>query len=161
MWLANGGGAFGFAPWGGQLTAAPALAWVPTPRGASLLAVANGSDHSLWVRSGGYGWAPLSPFSSCSGTPAIAVTGPAGASVLTVACRGLDDGLWVGQTQVTAGAKPMIGGFVPLGGSLTGGPAVAEVGGQLTFAAPGGGGLTWTRTSASGWNPTGLTCFGH
>lgn len=161
LWVTPGGGA-GFAPWGGQLTAAPALAWVPAPGGGGReLAVVTGTDKGLWV-SAGSGWQPLGPAGTwCADNPAVTVTGPPGSTLLSVGCRGADGALWVAQTPVGSATLPHADSFASYGGVLTAGPAVAWSAGIVTFAVTGAGGAVWTRTSLSPWTQTPWTCSGQ
>src|SRR5262249_50306721 len=55
-------------------------------------------------------------------------------STLTVACRGLNNALYVNSATVPSSGLPQFTlGWTSLGGTLSAGPAVAPVGGKMTF----------------------------
>jgi GH25 family lysozyme M1 (1,4-beta-N-acetylmuramidase) len=144
---------------GGQILAAPAVVGLPSTEGlASPLFIVTGTDHSLWERTLGSGWAPLATVPTyCLGSPGATVI----RSVLYVACQGGDRGLWVAETTVSSNGLPSISAWSSLGGGLSAGPAVAPVGGVPTYFAEAGGGQIWLRSPATSWSPTSWFCEGH
>jgi hypothetical protein len=149
---------------GGALSAAPAVAAVPQASGiAQPLYVANFTDHNLYVRNNSQGWQHLTTTSptTCLDNPAAVVTGSAGNATLTVACQGADHALWVVQGPVSSSGLPSLSNWTRLGGTLTAGPAVAPVGGALTFFVTGSKGRVSTRTLSSGYVRAPWTCVGH
>jgi large repetitive protein len=144
---------------GGVITAAPAVAAVPTPGGTTPVAplfFAPGSNQELWMYSVTAGWAPVGPsVAFCLGSPAAVVTG----STLTVACEGLNRQLYYNTaTLPSSGLPSFTGPWVSLGGILSAGPAVAPIGGVLTFFAEGTNGQVFTNTG-SGYTPTNWICI--
>jgi large repetitive protein len=150
---------YGWADPGGVITAAPAVAAVPTPGGTTPVAplfFAPGSNQELWMYSVTAGWAPVGPsVAFCLGSPAAVVTG----STLTVACEGLNRQLYYNTaTLPSSGLPSFTGPWVSLGGILSAGPAVAPIGGVLTFFAEGTNGQVFTNTG-SGYTPTNWICI--
>ena len=86
---------------------------------------------------------------------------PLRTSTLTVACQGSDHGLWYAQGAVTSGSLPTVSGWQGLGGTLSAGPAVGTVAGNLTFLVVGSNGQVYSRTTLSGYTATGWGCIGH
>ena len=149
---------------GGVLSGAPAVAAVPQASGiAQPLYIVTGSDNKLYVRSNSQGWQHLTTTNptTCLDNPAAVVTGPAGGATLTVGCQGADHALWMLQGPVSSSGLPSFSKWVRLGGGLTAGPAVAPVGGNLTFFVTGGKGRVYTRTVSSGFVRAPWTCVGH
>ena len=149
---------------GGVLVAAPALVAVPGVSGAlpTPLFIAVGSDHNLYVRSLTQGWQTLSSSPVyCIDTAGATVTTSTTGSTLTIACQGSDHGLWYAQGTVTSGSLPTVSGWQGLGGTLSAGPAVGTVAGNLTFLVVGGNGQVYSRTTSSGYAATGWGCIGH
>jgi hypothetical protein len=156
----------GFVSYGGILTAAPAVVSVPvggvTP--GIPLYIVTGTDHALWVRNQLHGWQRLIPaYTYCIDNPAGVVTREANMQfVLTVACQGSDHALWLRQKVVTAGTLPVMEPLQPLGGVLVSGPAVARIGGEMTFFGDGTDGRVWSITFNSNWSsPQPWRCKGH
>jgi hypothetical protein len=162
LWVRHSGDS-GFTGLGGVLTGAPAIAAVPQTNGpANPLYVVTGSDHALWVRDDTSDWQPLSSsFTYCIDNPAAVVTGNPGSATLTVACEGGDNALWMAQGPVSSTGLPTLNGFTSFGGVLAAGPAVAPVGGTLTFVVDGTDGHVWTRTATTGYTQQPWTCLGH
>jgi hypothetical protein len=166
----------GFAPLGGVLTAAPAVASIPDRNGVlpgQPLYIATGTDHALYVRSNNLGWQRLTTDSIyCIDNPAAVVVSAhaAGQQLLVVGCQGSDHALYYAFETVGRGSLPSQNlHFQSLGGTLVSGPAVAPVdpihaGGvfeELTFFANGTDGHVYTRTALSGWVRTSWQCLGH
>jgi hypothetical protein len=166
----------GFAPLGGVLTAAPAVASVPDrggPLAGQPLYFATGTDHALYVRSDTLGWQRLTTDNIyCIDNPAAVVVSAhaAGQQLLVVACQGSDHALYYAFETVGRGSLPSQDlHFQSLGGTLVSGPAVApvdpigagEVFAELTFFANGTDGHVYTRTPKSGWVRTSWQCLGH
>jgi hypothetical protein len=105
------------------------------------------------------GWAPLGPSEAlCIGSPAAVVTG----ATLTVACEGLNQQLYYNTATLPATGMPAFTGpWTSLGGILSAGPAVAPVGGVMTFFATGTNGQVFTRTTTTGYTATPWLCIGH
>ena len=148
---------------GGTIIAAPAVAARPNPNGttpAQPLFVATAADHTLWVRSLSAGWQRLGPETmSCLNGPAAVITG---ASILTLACEGLDRALWVNSTTWTGSGLPTVtSAWTRLGGVLANGPAAAPVGGTMTYFVPGTNGQIFTRTNAAGYTARPWVCIGR
>ena len=150
LWVNRG---FGWEGRGGQLLGSPAMLY----GNGTTIYVVTGTDHNLWVRSDDALWRPLSttrPY--CNDSPAIDLT----AAVFTVACKGGDGGLWYAQATLGTGL-PQVGGFAGLGGALNDGPAVATVGGSLTFLVTGTNRQVWTLTPDTGFQGMPWFCSGH
>jgi lysozyme len=146
---------------GGKLVAPPAVAAAPTPYGsapAQPLFIATGTDKRLYIRSLGGSWQALGPVTrTCLGGPAAVIN----AGTLTVACRGLDNALWYDTATVPSSGLPQFTGtWASLGGVLSAGPAVAPVGGTMTFFALGTNGKIYIRTLTSGYQVTSWSCIG-
>lgn len=160
-WAKNDGGSW--AGLGGVLISAPAVVAVPAAGGEpTALYIGVGSDHNLYVRSATQGWQTLSSSPvSCLDTPGATVTTSGGVSTLTVACEGTDHALWFAHGTATSGSLPTVTGWQGLGGTLSAGPAVAQVGGALTFMVVGGNGSVFSRTTTTGYTATGWGCTAH
>jgi len=146
---------------GGALAAPPAVAAPPNPSGAAPaqpLFVATSTNKLLYIRSLGTGWQAVGPNrQSCTGGPAAVITG----TTLTVACRGAGNALWENSAPLPASGLPQFTQpWTSLGGSLTAAPAVAPVGGALTFFARGPNGHIYTRTLASAFTQMPWACIG-
>jgi GH25 family lysozyme M1 (1,4-beta-N-acetylmuramidase) len=154
----------GWQPLGGVITAPPAVI-VPPDAGVDTPAqpwfLATGTDQRLWIRSPSAGWQPIGT-GKCIGGPAAAVTGTGASAMVTVACRGLDDGLWYITTPVS-GLPAFTGAWNRVStGVLSAAPAVAPVGTTMTFIVRGTGaaGAIWIWTAAAGWTEPGWACDG-
>jgi hypothetical protein len=146
---------------GGQLAAPPAVAAPPNPNGATPaqpLFIATSTNKLLYIRSPSTGWQQLGPVrGTCLGGPAAVITG----GTLTVACRGTNNALWENSAPLPASGLPRFSGaWTSLGGVLTAAPAVAPVGGVLTFFARNTNGHIYTRTLASGFRQMPWACTG-
>jgi len=146
---------------GGALAAPPAVAAPPNPSGAAPaqpLFVATSTNKLLYIRSLGTGWQAVGPNrQSCTGGPAAVITG----TTLTVACRGAGNALWENSAPLPASGLPQFTQpWTSLGGSLTAAPAVAPVGGALTFFARGPNGHIYTRTLGSAFTQMPWACIG-
>ena len=162
LWVKQDGGSL--TSLGGALSAAPAVVFVPVGNGQPPVPVYLGvaSDHRVWVRMPALGWQLLSSTAQCLDNVAAAVSGPVGGTTLTVACQGTDHALYYAQTSVAPTSLPSIGSWTGLGGILTAGPAVASVGGTITFFVTGLGGALFSRTVTTGYVPiVGAMCSGH
>jgi hypothetical protein len=153
----------GWKSLGGTLIAPPAVAAAPNTDGStpvSPLFIATSTNKQLYIRSLTAGWQRLGSASMpCTSGPAAMITG----GTLTVACRGTNNALWYNTAPVPSSGLPQIPPSQPwanLGGVLTAGPAVAPVGGTVTFFAPSTGGRIWTRTASTGYSATPWVCIG-
>jgi len=149
----------GWLQLGGRIIAPPAVA-APASAGSSTpadpLFIGTGTDGSLWIRSLTDGWQPVGA-AWCTGGPGAVITG----STLTLACRGLDNALWYTTTTVPASGLPTFTGpWISLGGILSAGPAVAPVGGTVTFFVRGSNGQVFTRTASAGYAAMPWFCNG-
>jgi hypothetical protein len=150
----------GWQSLGGQTVAAPAVVSRKVTSADAHLYIVTGIDHQLWVRSDNQAWQLLGT-SSCVDNPAVTEVTDAGGTHLDVACKAADGSLWYGTAADSGTALPNIPGWTGLGGKLADGPAVATVGGVLTFFVNGVDGVTYTRTLTSGFSPTSWRCVGH
>lgn len=151
----------GWQPEGGVITGPPAVAAPPNPDGtspASPLFLATGSTGYLYIRSLSTGWQQAGPDPvSCLGSPAAVITG----ATLTVACEGTSHALYYNTATIPATGLPQFTtGWTSLGGVLTAGPAIAPVGGTLTFFVLGTTGHIYTRTLATGFAEQPWACDG-
>ena len=154
----------GWRSLGGQIIAPPAVAAVPNINGSTptqpLFFIATGANKLLYIRSLTAGWQQLGPNRQwCLGGPAAVITG----STLTVACRGLDNALWENTATLPSSATTLpqfTGKWTSLGGALSAGPAVAPVGGTMTFFALGTNGRIYIRTLSAGFSATPWLCTG-
>jgi large repetitive protein len=151
----------GWQSLGGQITGPPAVVAAPNPDGASPespLFVATGTNGYLYVRSLTLGWQRVGPeTASCLGSPAAVITG----STLTVACEGANRALFYNTAPLPSSGLPAFTtGWTNLGGTLAAGPAIAPVGGTLTFFALGTNGHIYLRTLTTGFAEQPWTCTG-
>ncbi len=148
---------------GGDITGPPAVAAAPNANGTtavSPLFVATGTDQHLYIRSLTSGWQEITPVATCLGSPAAMITGST-TLTLTVACEGTSRALYYDTATVPASGLPAFTtGWAYLGGTLSAGPAVAQVGGTTTFFAPGAGGRIYTRTISAGFAEQPWACIG-
>ena len=150
---------------GGKIIAPPGVAAAPNTDGskpASPLFIATASNNKLYIRSLAVGWQVLGPHqASCLGGPAAVITGST-TLTLTVACRGLNNALYVNSATVPSSGLPQFThGWTSLGGTLSAGPAAAPVGGTMTFFVLGTNGRVYTRTLISpGYSATSWLCIG-
>jgi hypothetical protein len=153
---------------GGQIVAPPAVVASPNPDGttwADPLFIATGSTSRLYIRSLSEGWQQVGPVpAECLGSPAAMITG----ATLYVACEGTNKALYYNTTTVPTpwvAADPLptfTTPWISLGGELTAGPAVAEVGGNVTFFVRGTTGHIYTYSLATpGFTATSWQCIGH
>jgi hypothetical protein len=152
----------GWQPLGGQIVAPPAVVAPPNPNGATPaqpLFIATAPTRQLWIRSLTAGWEPVGPASAyCLGAPAAVIVG----GMLTVACEGTDKALWVNSATMPSSGLPVFASaWTSLGGVLSAGPAVAPVGGTVTFFVTGSSGQVFTRTLAAGYTATPWFCTGQ
>lgn len=146
---------------GGRIVGPPAVAAAPNPDGtsaASPLFVATGTDKHPYIRSLTDGWQEVGPDAgSCLGSPAAVITG----GTLVVACEGTNHALYYNTaTLPSSGLPTFTTAWTSLGGVLTAGPAMATVGGTLTFFVAGADGRIYTRTAATGYTAQPWTCDG-
>jgi DNA-binding beta-propeller fold protein YncE len=151
-------------PLGGQISGAPAVVALPNAAGTTptdALFIATGSNGELWMRSLTLGWQPVGPSEAlCIGSPAAVVTGTGSSATLTVACEGLNRSLYYTTTAMPSSGLPSFTGpWTSLGGVLSAGPAVAPLGGVVTFFAEGTNGQVFTNTGA-GYTATPWLCIG-
>lgn len=156
----------GWRPLGGQIVAPPAVAARPGngSKPVAPLFIATGTNQHLYIRSLTNGWQELGPVTaSCLGAPAAVITGnpQSGPFTLTVACRGLNNALWENSATLPASGLPQFNrGWTNLGGVLSAGPAVAPVGGTMTFFVRGSNGHIYIRTLTRGYSATSWACVG-
>jgi hypothetical protein len=162
VWVLRSGSA-NFMPKGGVVADAPAIVAVPQTTGpARLLYIVTGPDHNLWVRDDTNSWQPLttSPV-ACLDNPAGVISG----GTLYVACEGSDHALWHAEASAPTGTNlPTVNAMAwqTMGGVLTAGPAVASVGGTITYAVLGTDQHIYMRTLAAGYTAQdGWFCSGH
>lgn len=150
----------GYTDLGGVLISTPAVVAVPVSGAPPVpMYIGIGTDHDVYIRSNTMNWQALSNIAlNCQNSIGATVTGAAGSATLTVACEGSDTALWYAQGTVTSTALPTLNTWQSLGGSLTAGPAVASVGGGVTFFVAGGGGQIYSRTIAGSWTAMNATC---
>jgi GH25 family lysozyme M1 (1,4-beta-N-acetylmuramidase) len=146
---------------GGKIAGPPAVAATPNPDGSSPVSpffIATGTNEQLYIRSLTTGWQPVGPVrGSCLGSPAAIIAG----GQLVVACEGTNHALYYNAAAVpSVGLPQFTSPWTSLGGVLTAGPAVAPVGGALTFFVLGTTGRIYTRTLATGFAPTPWGCVG-
>jgi len=151
----------GWKSLGGKIIAPPAVAAAANTDGstpAQPLFIATSGNKKLYIRSLKVGWQVLGPHqASCLGGPAAVITG----GTLTVACRGLNNALYVNSTTVPSSGLPQFThGWTSLGGTLSAGPAAAPVGSTMTFFARGTNGRIYTRTLTTGYSATPWLCIG-
>lgn len=149
----------GWQPFGGQILGAPAVAAPPNANGTTPdepVIIATGSNGELWETSDNTGWQPVGPSEAfCIGTPAAVVSN---SGTLTVACEGLNRQLYYNTTTMPSSGLPTFtSAWTSLGGILSAGPAVAPVGGTVTFFAEGTTGQVFTNTG-SGYTATPWIC---
>jgi polyvinyl alcohol dehydrogenase (cytochrome) len=156
--------ASGWQPLGGRIIAAPAVAAAPNPGGATPaqpLFIGTGTDSRLWIRSAATTWQAVGG-AKCIGGPAAVITGTTSSGLaLTVACRGTDNALWYSTVPVPSSGLPTFTTWNTLGGVLSAGPAVAPVGGTLTFFVQSSTGQLQTRTLATGYTVMPWSCTGQ
>ncbi|HET9079749.1 MAG TPA: hypothetical protein VFO01_04440 [Trebonia sp.] len=144
---------------GGKIIAPPAVVAAPNPDGstpAQPFFIATGTNSELYIRSLTVGWQSLGP-GQCLGGAGAVITGGS----LTVACRGLNNALWVNTTTMPSSGLPhLTHGWTTLGGVLSAGPAVAPVGGTMTFFVRGGNGHIYVRSATSGYQEMPWVCIG-
>lgn len=152
LWVNHGSG---FMSLGGGIIGAPAVASLPN--GTDLYLAVGGNDQ-LYERTDGIGWQLLSTTTtSCLDNPAATVS----SGTLTVACMGTDHALHYATTAIPSSGLPSVGALGSLGGGTSYGPAVAPVGGTMTFFVIGLNHELWERTTSQGWTPLGGWCQGH
>jgi hypothetical protein len=95
--------------------------------------------------------------------PSVFVTG---GGAFVAACKGQDNALWYAQANsFTPGHMPALSGWHSLHGILAGGPAIAEINGQLTFFVVGYQAVpaanVYSRTLATNYvRVSNYTCYG-
>lgn len=152
---------------GGTLEATPTVASIPGPNGSApmVIYIGLGSDTNLYIRGDTQGWQAFGPpGTSCLDSPGATVTPPnASGYLLTIACQGSDHALYYAQVPVTWGRLPSIGSgsWVDLGGTLSAGPAVTSIGGQITFIVTGTGGQLYQRGISTGYSSINGSCLDH
>jgi large repetitive protein len=145
----------------GHIVGPPAVVAPPNADGTSPVSplfIATGTNQHLYIRSLTTGWREVGPVpASCLGSPAAVIIG----TKLTVACEGTNHALYDDSATVTGSGLPQFTtGWTDLGGVLTAGPAVAPVGGTLTFFALGTTGEVYTRTLTTGFVEQPWACTG-
>lgn len=149
---------------GGKIVGPPAVAAPPNPDGgtwASPLFVATGTNKLLYIRGLTGSWQRLGPQAgSCLGSPAAVITGTAPNYTVTVACEGTNRALYYNTATLGSGLPQFTSGWKSLGGVLTAGPAVAPVGGVMTFFVRGTTGRIYTRTENAGYAEMPWACIG-
>jgi hypothetical protein len=152
----------GWTPLGGKIGGPPAVVAAPNADGTaavSPLFIATGTNKELYIRSATLGFQVIGT-AKCLGSPAAVVTGTSTLTV-TVACRGNNSALWYSTATWSGTGLPTFSSFKSLGGVLSAGPAVAPVGGTLTFFVRGGNGKIYTRTLTAGYSTTPWSCTGQ
>jgi hypothetical protein len=149
----------GYNGLGGQLVAAITVVSVPVASAPAVpLYIGVGTDHNVYVRSNTTSWQTLS-------SSAVNCLDNVGATVssgtLTVSCRGGDNALWYATGPVSSSGLPTVSGWQSLGGVLSTGPAMAVVGGNVTFIVTGSDGTLWSRTVAAGYVALNASCKGR
>jgi hypothetical protein len=149
----------GYNGLGGQLVAAATVVSVPVTSAPPVpLYIGVGTDHNVYVRSNTASWQALSSSAvNCVDNVGAAVSG----GTLTVSCRGGDNALWYAQGPVSSLGLPTVSGWQSLGGVLSVGPAMAVVGGNVTFIVTGSDGTLWSRTVATGYVALNASCKGR
>lgn len=154
---------------GGQVSGPPAVVALPDDEeipavGPSVPAspwfIATGVNKDLYIRSLTVGWQKIP--AQCLGSPAAWITTRSdGQDTLTVACEGTSHKLDYQTAGVSGPEMPVfLNGWSDLGGTLTAGPAIAPVGGVLTFFVRGPNGRIYTRTLKSGYIERAWACNG-
>ena len=144
----------------GWIIASPAIAFYPN---GTPLFIATGSNHELYDRTLSLPWAPLGPPGTyCMGSPAATITQGLSGPSLTVACEGGNQALFAATLALPSSGLPLVSAWSYLGGQLSAGPAVAPVGGTITYFAVGAGaGQVSTFAEGTGWVGTPWYCVGH
>jgi hypothetical protein len=147
---------------GGKVSATPAVAAAPNVNGntpASPLFLAPGTNHLLYIRGLTGAWQRVGPSDpSCLSVAAVLTA----SSTLNVACEGLNHALYYGSASVPSSGLPVFTkAWKGLGGALAAGPAVAPVGGVLTFFIRGTNGRIYIRTTTTGYRQQTWTCLGQ
>ncbi|MBO0834083.1 MAG: hypothetical protein J2P28_01020 [Actinobacteria bacterium] len=145
---------------GGSIAAPPAVVAAPNTNitsPVSPLFIATGTNHLLYMRGVTGSWQRLGPQQMlCYGKPGAVIMG----TTLTVACQGSDHSLHYNTaTMPSSGLPTFPNAWKSLGGTMTFAPALAPVGGVLTFFVRGNNGLIYTRTLANGWAQTSWSCI--
>jgi hypothetical protein len=153
----------GWQSLGGQVAGPPAVTAPPNPGGttpAAPLFIATGTNKHLYIRSLTDSWQEISPVASCLGSPAATISGTT-TLTLTVACEGTNKALYYNTATVPSSGLPKFtSGWQSLGGVLAAGPAVAQVGGTLTFFVRGTTGHIYLRTLTTGFAEQSWACIG-
>lgn len=134
----------GWRSLGGQIVTGPAAA----PLNGSPMLFGIGGDSHLWQRDPSGGWTQLSP--QCYGHPEAG----AGGGLTAVACRGLDNAIWLTTSTGTAWS-----GTRPAGGIVTETLAVRGLNDGVALDAVGADDGFWedveVAAGGSGWTPYG------
>lgn len=149
---------------GGHLTAVPAVVAVTGPDAAKPAAdplfIGPGTNHLLYIRGASGSWVRLGPNDISCLSAAAAVTN----NVIQVACEGTNHGLSYNTAVVPSSGLPQftskwksLGGI----GTIAAGPAVARVGGTLTFFVLATDGKIHTRTTTGTFGPGIFSCLGQ
>jgi hypothetical protein len=148
---------------GGTLSAVPAVAAAITGDAktpASPLFIGPGTNHLLYIRGLGGAWVRLGPDGTSCLSAAAAITN----NVLQVACETTSHGLSYNIAVVPASGLPQFtSAWRNLGGNgtITAGPAIARVGGALTFFVLATDGKVHTRTTTGSFSAGLFACLGQ
>lgn len=130
-----------FRPLGGISTSAPSI--VTTENNAYFLVA--GRDHALYVRTTGLPWARADVNAYCI-QPAMALKN---ATTITVACTGSTGQLYTADATFTDGQLPRWTAFRSLGGTISGGPALAVVNGAVQYYVVGTGNRVYENAAGT------------
>jgi len=148
---------------GGTVIAVPAVAAQPNPDGTTPskpLFVAPGSNHLLYIRGVTGAWVRLGPNNISCLSAAAAITN----NVLQLACETTTHGLSYNTAKIPATGLPQFTSvWKSLGGTgtIAAGPALARVGGALTFFVLATDGKVHTRTTSTGYTSGLFSCLGQ
>ena len=115
-----------------------------------------GTDNNLWMRTDSQAWSAIGNSGTyCKGfpyRPGATVVG----STLYIVCVGSTGDIYLVWTRLGSWPPPTLQGVQDYGGSPTGGPGVATIGGTLTVLDVGqtnGGANVYSATSPNSWSP--------
>ncbi|MHB2022541.1 MAG: right-handed parallel beta-helix repeat-containing protein [Mycobacteriales bacterium] len=141
----------GWLPLHGVTRYAPAVA---IPAAGQPLYVATSTNSLTYVRSASQDWQRFTSSLHCVGSPAAYASG----GTLYVACEVSGGRLEVASGSIPSKGLPTATSITSLGGRLLAAPAIAPVGGQLTYFAVGLDSHLYSRTADTGWVRLQLVC---
>jgi hypothetical protein len=169
LWAGPGRGA-PFVNLNGTIDLTPAVGLLQTGTNEfNPFYVAVGQDDALWARTGTALWKHLSAVTTvCVDKPGVFTKSTGSGSTwmthVWVACVGGDDAVWYADGIVSGDIIPQLNNWRSVGGQVSAGVSIAEVGGQITFLGNGneaaGTDTVWSRTVATGWVKTVWRCIG-